>query len=262
MIISKYVTTKWCPANKEYFISKGYSFKGFGRKFNVNVKDLKIRSNIDIEVKCDICGEEKTTRYSTYTRSVEKHGEYWCHSCNLKNKAKYSIEDIKGTLNEFGYSLIDDLGYHKMHDKIKIRCDKGHTYISEFNSFKCGYRCPICDTERWKGENNPNYNSNLTDEQRKANESRHSDVKYREWFRNVFKKDNYTCQCCKKHGVVLNAHHLDGYSWDIKGRYDINNGVTLCEGCHKDFHKIYGYGENTKEQYNKFILNKRCKESA
>ena len=36
----------------------------------------------------------------------------------------------------------------------------------------------------------------------------------------------------------------------------MTNGVTLCEDCHKEFHKIYGYGNNTEKQYEEFINNK------
>lgn len=79
---------------------------------------------------------------------------------------------------------------------------------------------------------------------------------YSEWRVNVFKRDNYTCQCCGKKAKKLNAHHLNSYNTDKEHRTDINNGITLCEKCHKEFHKGYGNGWNTKEQFEEWINNK------
>lgn len=77
---------------------------------------------------------------------------------------------------------------------------------------------------------------------------------YREWRKEVYKKDNYTCQCCGDNkGGNLNAHHLDGYDWCEEKRLDINNGITLCKNCHSDFHYVYGYGGNTKEQFEEWL---------
>lgn len=104
------------------------------------------------------------------------------------------------------------------------------------------------------GEKHPNWNPNLTDEDRldtrKYNE-------YFEWRRLVFERDEYTCQVCRRaKGGNLTAHHLNGYHWDKKARTDVNNGVTLCEPCHKEFHSIYGYGDNNFFQFTQFQTSK------
>ena len=59
---------------------------------------------------------------------------------------------------------------------------------------------------------------------------------------------------------VMEPHHLDGYNKFKEKRTDINNGILLCVNCHKEFHKIYGYGNNTKEQFKEFYKNKTNKE--
>ena len=105
------------------------------------------------------------------------------------------------------------------------------------------------------GENNPNYNPDLTDEERE--QGRHIDG-YKEWVYEVKERANFTCDCCgDNRGGNLVSHHLDGYHWNKEGRIDVNNGVCLCEKCHKEFHHIYGNKNNTKEQYIEFKERKQ-----
>ena len=88
---------------------------------------------------------------------------------------------------------------------------------------------------------------------------------YKEWKDKVFKRDNYTCQCCGKRGGNLNAHHLYNFAEYEDLRYDVENGITFCERCHlvnypDSFHSIYGEKNNTPEQVYEFI-NMRKKEA-
>ena len=77
---------------------------------------------------------------------------------------------------------------------------------------------------------------------------------YKNWRVEVLKRDKYTCKCCgKKSDKTLVVHHIDGYDWCIERRYDVDNGITLCEECHKLFHHFYGYGLNTKSEFDMFM---------
>lgn len=60
----------------------------------------------------------------------------------------------------------------------------------------------------------------------------------KDWRERVFKRDNYTCQeCGAKSGcgkaVVLCADHIKPFAYYPELRFDVDNGRTLCESCHK-----------------------------
>ena len=61
----------------------------------------------------------------------------------------------------------------------------------------------------------------------------------KEWKKEVFKRDNYTCQDCGQKGGILNAHHIKSFADYPELRKIILNGITLCKNCHKKLHKSY-----------------------
>jgi len=80
---------------------------------------------------------------------------------------------------------------------------------------------------------------------------------YFAWKDSVLKRDNHTCQCC---GFTenLQAHHIENYADNEDLRTDINNGITLCEGCHAvysmgSFHNIFGTRHNTRKQLELYL---------
>ena len=75
--------------------------------------------------------------------------------------------------------------------------------------------------------------------------------------RQVLKRDKFKCQICNNNRKLI-AHHLDGFHWCVFGRNDVNNGVTLCNVCHKRFHKKYGRRNNIKEQFEEFKEMNKC----
>lgn len=58
----------------------------------------------------------------------------------------------------------------------------------------------------------------------------------------------------KKHPVKLIAHHIYNWKDNPDKRYDIDNGITLCEDCHLMFHILFGKKDNNLLQLNEFLL--------
>ncbi len=56
---------------------------------------------------------------------------------------------------------------------------------------------------------------------------------YWAWRKQVFERDNYTCQDCGERGKRIQADHIKKYADFPELRLDLNNGRTLCEECHK-----------------------------
>lgn len=67
------------------------------------------------------------------------------------------------------------------------------------------------------------------------------------WSRYIKERDHYTCKVCGRllYGKEAQAHHLIPWWMDEKFRYDKNNGVCLCDTCHK---RIHGKAGTIKER--------------
>jgi len=59
---------------------------------------------------------------------------------------------------------------------------------------------------------------------------------YITWRSSVYERDAFTCQDCGDSGVRLEAHHIKPWAHNPELRFDVGNGVTLCQDCHKKKH--------------------------
>ena len=200
---------------------------------------------------CD-CGDIREISFACF-----KRGER-CMKCAKEkagNRYKHTYEYMYNCFKEQKCELLEKK-YKNNRTLLKYICSCGNKSKISFSNFKKGQRCKKCMIEKISGENNWNYDPNLTDEDRI---DRRLIPGYKAWVKNTYKNDNYICQKCRtrkdnrKKYKKLNAHHIFNYSTNKKLRIDISNGITLCEDCHKEFHKIYSKKNNTKYQLDEFL---------
>jgi hypothetical protein len=58
---------------------------------------------------------------------------------------------------------------------------------------------------------------------------------YREWRTAVYERDGYTCQECGAKGKIV-AHHIKHWAHHPDLRFEVSNGLTLCQECHLKKH--------------------------
>ena len=270
---------KKCGISKD--VSQFYKSKILKDGYENTCKECRQEQRKKHKHICEVCGisflsDRKYTRFCSYECSnihKTKRVKFNCEFCGKeaeKSKYRYDNEKYHYCSSECRSKHISMLMKGKNnpnYKKIKTYCSGCGKEIfvvpSVLKKLKhnfCSYECYQNNIGKfYKGSNNGNYNWNLS-EQERNDLRRYSE--YYEWRESVFKRDNYTCQCCGSNSGTLRAHHLDGYDWCKDKRTDINNGITLCEKCHDNkykgsFHRIYGCGNNTREQFEEFIKNKK-----
>lgn len=234
--------------------------------FGTEVENLTHGSNRKICSVCDGCGKVRILKFQHYCKL--------CKSCVQKGK-KHSDES-KQKISKFhtGKALSAEHKYklslahkgkilsseHKHNISIANRgrvISKEHRYkISLVHSGKIlsrETRNKISNSlfGRYRQEDSPMWNSNLTSEDR---QDRRILPEYNEWTFNVKERDKFTCQKCQDNkGGNLISHHILGYIEYPNSRFDLDNGITLCDYCHKEFHHLYGYKYFTDTDFFEWI---------
>ena len=125
-------------------------------------------------------------------------------------------------------------------DKVCLECGKG--FIVKNYRKDCAIFCSV----KCKNEHQDNGKTDTNYRIRRSTE-------FKKWRELVYERDDWTCQKCLGRGNKLNPHHIENFSDNEEKRFDIDNGITLCECCHYEFHSKYGFMKNNKEQIVEFL---------
>ena len=78
---------------------------------------------------------------------------------------------------------------------------------------------------------------------------------YAEWRTEVYKRDGFACQVCGDDaGGNLEAHHINNFADHKEERFDVGNGTTMCQPCHRKFHLLFGRDRNTLQELQTFLM--------
>lgn len=283
MLLKQTVNLKWNSRIKNYYVNLGYKFTKMGDEFSVDVNDLTKGSNAKVQVKCDYCDNTYYVTWCSYYSLKQKENNKDC--CNdsrcTTQKAKESLMLLHGVdnarkiegvnekiikTNLEKYGCTNPFANEKVKEKIRktnlerygveipsknldIKAKVAATCLEKYGSVCYG----AIYSKEHKGELSPTWKGGAS-----YHRVERSTYEYRYWRKSIFERDLYTCQCCGvKSGVgnkvELNAHHIKNWKDNEDLRYDTDNGITLCDKCHTNFHSKYGKKNNTEQQLKEFI---------
>lgn len=271
---------------KECNIDKSYSeytkSKNVKDGYENKCKKCRREARKKHTVTCESCGEKfrtasKVTRFCSHRcmgRPRSKRIKMSCSYCD----SVVEVKAYKAELHDNHYCDQDCRTEHLKtlmlgkrnpnYGRVDYNCDGCETEL-KIHPYRLEHqRYIFCSNDCYKEnigqyfsqENSSNWNSSLTYEERIIGRNY---PEYENWRGSVFKRDDYTCQCCHDDtGGNLIGHHILNYSEHDHLRVDTDNGITLCEKCHIEYHNTYGYTKNNREQLNEFMNNYQNKQAS
>jgi len=176
---------------------------------------------------CDFCKKEY---------KAKKKQKFCSVNCRAKGTPLYRKKFInsgqfKKGQKPWNFGLIGfgkEFGFQKGHGYIGGGSKKG-IRVSPQTEFKKG----ITPWNKGKiGVMPEAWNKGMGNNSRTERQKESGTPEYKMWRESVFKRDDYTCVKCGERGGKLQADHIKMWSLYPEGRFDIDNGQTLCKPCH------------------------------
>lgn len=193
-------------------------------------------------------GHEGSTTFNKF-----KNAQHGCDYCG--GSRRLELEFIKKEFTKEGLELLEK-EYHNAGVPLKFKCLCGNIDTVTYRRFKWASSERKNPKRKCRECMIPDWHFTINEEERIKSRKY---PEYYEWVKLVKERDGFTCDCCGYYGKDVVAHHLEGYSWCKEKRTDVNNGVTMCQNCHNNFHFLNDFKENTKNQYLEFWFNLRYK---
>ena len=283
MILTKEVEITITYNNIEHYKKLGYDVKCFD-KIIVPIEHLSPQSNKKVKVKCDVCGKERKIKYQDYNKSILNGGFYACcskcawdknrktymnhYGVDASMKSKLIQEKSKQTcLKKYGTENISQSDYFKEkykqtmleHYGVKnaFQSEEIKKKIRQTSLEKYGYKHYRQNPEMKEKYCNGEKCNWYIDGRNSSEDDWDNTTLVNDFRKKVFGTRERKCICCGKEIREMQLHHLNSRNKYPEQTFDKDNVVIICKDCHKNFHDEYGYGNNTKEQFEKFLKNNK-----
>lgn len=160
-------------------------------------------------VKCANCGKETYLRPSSLR--TNNYCSVWCHDQH-QVKGRPMICKVCGK------------EYYRPPSQVRLRGSSFCSRVCMGKSLSISQR----------GDKNSQWKNGISTENHRLRASK----RWKVWREAVFTRDNYACQDCgARNGngkaVFLHPHHIKSFTHYPELRFEISNGITLCDNCHK-----------------------------
>jgi len=258
------------------------------KKINSNISILSseyINNHAKLKCKCLV---DKNEWYVSWNGLKAGKGCPVCAIVSRSNKCRLRIEEVKNRIKIINPNVeILSVEYTNSTSRLKCRCliDNSVWYAMGGNLLS-GHGCPNCcikarsgsKSSSWKGGITPlhNYLRNRTINQWKQDSMINCGFKCAitgqrfDVIHHVIGFDQILKETLETIGLPI-YQEINLYTQDelilienkcLAIHYKYGLGICLTEGIHKEFHLIYGYGNNTKEQFEEFKQNKITNEAS
>lgn len=246
---------------KEQFVKQGYML----------LSDTYTDNEHKLRYICSKHGEQSITygKLSMGARCSE------CSNESRANKSKTPIETINKAFKDRGFTLLSN-SYDNAHQKLMYLCNTHGEQFVTYNSFSQGSGCPKCANDANRGSNNPAWKGGVMSVSSFVRRNNTG------WIQDSLMNANYICMITNIQSHDLEVHHLHSFHCMIEETMDIlqlnirpNIGdyteeelcnirnvfseiqnrykpMVIDKKIHKLFHSIYGYTNNTPDQFQEF----------